>query len=111
MMEAQIPVGIDTKLYRNILVEIKKKIEKVRFIMENIEETRNDDSLLCLMYWKLVEGAERLEDIVWLTKPEVIRRARQKIQEKGMLLPTNEEVYKRRHLNKKIVRQGIRQIN
>ena len=110
MIETQIPQGINVDLYRNILGEIKEKLAKVQFIMENFEETRNDDSLLCLMYWKLVEGAEQLEDILWLTKPEVVRRSRQKIQEKGVLLPTDEEVYKRRRFNERIVKQGIQQV-
>lgn len=111
MMQEQIPMGIDVDLYRNILVEIKEKIAKVQFIMENFPETRNDDSLLTLMYWKLVEGAEKLEDVLWVTKAEVVRRARQKIQEKGILLPTDEDVMKRRRMNEKIVRQGIQQLN
>lgn len=111
MMQKQIPVGIDVDLYRNILVEIKEKQSKVHFIMENFPETRNDDSLLCLMYWKLVEGAENLEDVLWLTKAEVVRRARQKIQEKGILLPTDEDVLRRRRINEKIVRQGIQQLH
>ena len=119
-MFEQVPVGahmvpanqsIDVDLYRNVLTEIKEKSNRVRFIMENFPDARNNDSYLCVMYWKLVDGVETVDDIVWATTPEVIRRSRQKIQELGDLMPTREDVLIKRRMNAEIMRQGIQQLH
>jgi hypothetical protein len=76
--------------------------ETVRQLMEANEDARNSDSVLILLYleaagvntWGKFKMATRGNQVNF----ESIRRARQFIQQKGELLPTDETVRKRRRL-------------
>lgn len=98
-------------VYTNMIQELKHKFEKVEFILKHFPEARNNDNYLIYLYWKLVDQCETLEDIMHATSPEVIRRARQKIQnEKGQYKPTDPEIIKRRRIAEKSIREGINKI-
>lgn len=102
---------ISNDFYSKLLKDLSHKQDKVAFILEHFPETRNSDNLLCVMYWKLVDGAKYVDDIQFATNPEVIRRARQKIQnEHKRFLPTDPEIVKRRRIEAEIVRQEIHSV-
>lgn len=102
---------ISNDFYSDMLSELKHKAEKVEFILEHFPETRNNDNALCVVYWRLVDKIKNIEDIQFATKAEVIRRARQKIQnEKGKFLPTDEKILKRRGIEAEKMRHGIHTI-
>ena len=109
-MDFQTPMYLDYNIYKNILNDIKHKGDKVGFILEHFPETRNNDRLLCVLFWKLIDECEVIDDLIYATKPEVIRRSRQKWQEKGKYLPTDPSVTKRRKLLAEEMRQGINSI-
>jgi hypothetical protein len=95
-------------VYSNLLKDFKHKSDKVEFILEHFPEARNNDNYLIYMYWKLVDRCETLDDVLYATAPEVIRRARQKIQnEKGKYVPTDPEVCRKRKIAEKGFREGI----
>lgn len=80
-----------------MLQSIKHTVRnKVRDILSNYPETRNDDRVLCLTYWKEIDRVADLDGIQFATSPEAIRRARQWLNEHGFLLATDPDVLKRR---------------
>lgn len=92
---------------RSMLHELPEIKERVRHILEEYPDSRNDDRLLCVLYWRLVDGAEDLDDVLIATLPEGIRRSRQKLNEAGILLATDPDVLRRRRQLEVAVRQGI----
>lgn len=79
---------------------IKDNVEKV---LARYPQSRNNDKLLILMYWKDIDGLsfgsepEFIDGVInKSTSTESIRRARQLIQEDGRFLPTDETVLARR---------------
>jgi hypothetical protein len=104
-------VYLSFDVYTNMIQELKHKFEKVEFILKHFPEARNNDNYLIYLYWRLVDQCETLEDIVHATSPEVIRRARQKIQnELGLYQPTNDKVRKRRRQAEKVIRKHIHEL-
>jgi hypothetical protein len=98
-------------IYTDALTNIKTKALKVEYILEHFPETRNNDNYLCNLYWKLVDGIKELDDVIYATSPEVLRRARQKIQnEQGKYLPTDPDVRKKRRIAEIAIRQNIHKI-
>jgi hypothetical protein len=76
----------------NQIEKIKTISDKVKFILANVPQTRNDDNLLTLKVWALEEPNLRAKDFPFvefakrfldreLPSTESIRRTRQKIQE------------------------------
>jgi len=86
----------------NPLKERLKEIETcVRYILYSYPETRNNDKLLILLYWELVDGIKipaELHNTLLLkaTPPELITRVRRRIQEEGDYLP-KQKVHEARH--------------
>lgn len=77
--------------------------ENLITILEEFPETRNNDKLLMLRYWELCDDVDMTENfektfLASATSPESIRRARQLLQSKGLFLPTDEEVIRKRRL-------------
>jgi hypothetical protein len=76
--------------------DFKSTREKVQFLLNSIPQTRDNDSLLIAIYWKLELGADGdkptkdfLRDFLAkdkMTPPESIRRFRQSLQEKNPTL-------------------------
>ena len=100
----------DLNDHRNVLQDIKECKYRVAHILEYFPEARNNDNLLCAMYWKMVDQIEVVDDMIHATSAEAITRARRKLNEEGRYLPTCKEVLKKRRLNEKIIRQGIHNI-
>ncbi|WP_240033785.1 hypothetical protein [Oceanobacillus profundus] len=99
---------VSNEFYSSMLEELENKKEKIAFILQHFPDTRENDNLLCSMYWKLVENVEHVDDIARATKSEVIRRARQKIQnERGLYLPSDPDVIRRRRLTAIDMRENI----
>lgn len=82
--------------------QLRQTKERVRMILEDFPETRNNDSLLTVVFLQqsgiytfgeLVTAASR-QTICF----ESVRRARQMIQAAGQFLPTDESVIRRRRL-------------
>lgn len=73
-------LGIRQEFYQENLAKLKHKNKKVAYILEHFPKARSNDNYLCMIYWKLVDDVKRIDDIETATKAEVIRRARQKIQ-------------------------------
>jgi hypothetical protein len=73
---------------------MKKDVkENVQFLLDRYPATRTCDLKLLAMYWSIYDGFENIiyyEDVYYghVTKPESIRRARQKIQKENILLKT-----------------------
>jgi hypothetical protein len=105
-------------LFGGIMVEKKEKRltqirEKVRMILADHPETRENDQLLTVMYleemgingWdKWMDAAKRQSICL-----ETIRRSRQVIQASGQYLPSDEAVIKRRRLQEvyaRVMREG-----
>ena len=67
--------------------------DKVRYVLENHPNTRNSDAELIIMVWwcfnrdafQTINGKWyiQVQEILYLDKPETIRRVRQKFQEQG----------------------------
>lgn len=81
----------------------KKVKENILTILEEFPETRNNDKLLMLRYWELCDDVNLHNEfeetfLASATSPESIRRARQLIQSKGLFLPTEDEVIRRRRI-------------
>jgi hypothetical protein len=94
-----------------MLQTIKKTtFKKVQDILSSFPDTRNDDRLLCLTYWKQIDKVEDLDGIQFATTPEAIRRARQLLNAKGILQATNEDVLKRRRKGSNEMKAGIANI-
>ncbi|WP_067923613.1 hypothetical protein [Alicyclobacillus shizuokensis] len=72
------------------------KSARVGYILQTFPDARNNDNLLCKLYWELFDGATDLNDIIYATKAEVIRRARQLWNAKGMYMPTDQRIINRR---------------
>lgn len=82
-------------------MEHNKVRDGVRFLLEAYPETCNNDNLLCVMYWKIIDGIQSLDGIEFATSSEAIRRARQLVNERGIGLATDPDVLKRRKQFKK----------
>lgn len=90
---------------------VKKKFEStkaaVRFLLARYPELRNDDRPLVLYYWYYADWFPVLypaDRACRLTAPETIRRARQKIQAEGELLPTDTKVIRMRKIRRHAIR-------
>lgn len=103
--------SISDDFYSGVLGELKHKKDRVSYILEHFPDARNNDNTLCLIYWKLVDKVERVEDIQFATKAEVLRRARQKIQNDNKKFPpTSEDIIIKRRMQAEHMRQGIHSI-
>jgi hypothetical protein len=90
-----------------IVQSIKKTRDKVKFIMQEYPDTRNNDNLLCATYWRVVDEVEDLAGVQFVTPAEAIRRSRQLINADGLLLATDEKVLEKRRQKAKEMRAGI----
>lgn len=93
-----------------ILQSIKKTRDKVKFILEMFPETRNNDNLLCRVYWREVDEIDDLDGIQFATAAEAIRRSRQLINADGLLLATDPQILDKRRQKAKEIRVGITRI-
>jgi len=78
----------------------------VRYILAHYPEARNDDKLLMLLYWEIIDHIKIPKEFKiafrrYATHPETIRRMRQKIQHEGDYLPRKEVLEYRRSRSKK----------
>ncbi len=90
-----------------LIENMKKTQDKVRLVMEHFPETRNNDNLLCQVYWRIVDGVEDLDGIQFATSAEAIRRNRQLLNARNILLPTDPKVIKKRKQRAKEIKMGI----
>jgi len=112
---------LDPELWNDV-TEVKNKLEtvidRVRYLMEKYPDARNSDFYLSILYVRrfVPELARYIGFIPYRVIRkyeglfESIRRARQKIQEKGELLPTDPEVLKRRRKLAKLYRKAVPQL-
>lgn len=89
---------------------LKHTKDKVTYVLEHYPETRNSDNLLCSTYWQIIDKVNDINGIPFATGTEVIRRARQSLNEKGLFLATDPEVLRKRRQCAKEVRAGIKAI-
>ena len=85
----------------NIKNEMKTIEEGVRYLMATDEKCRNYDLWLLFRYWRDVQGIPvyiPFRQLSEMCLPESIRRVRQKIQQRGELIPTIPEVIIKRRL-------------
>jgi hypothetical protein len=85
--------------------QLKEKLSNTematRYILAHFPEARNNDKLLMLLYWDIVDKIPMPKEfrqafLHKATPPETIRRMRQKIQEQGDYLPRQEILEARR---------------
>ncbi|MCD7910923.1 hypothetical protein KC480_05210 [Bacillus velezensis] len=93
------------------LDSIKRTIDKVRFLLQKYPEARNNDNLLCSLYWKEADGIEDILAVQFATSAEAIRRSRQLLNSKGILLATDPVVLKKRKQKEKEMRSGMSKIS
>lgn len=85
-------------------MNVKKNVKRnVEALLRDYPDTRNDDKLLTITYWKVYDNVDMSSEENFYssfmhqsTSTESIRRARQMIQEDGKYMPTDEVVAKRR---------------
>ena len=106
----------------NEVSEVKNKLEtvidRVRFLLEKYPEARNSDFYLTILYIRrfVPELAKYIKFIPYKVIRryeglfESIRRARQKVQERGEFLPTDPQVLKRRRKLAQLYRKTIPQL-
>lgn len=78
----------------------------VRYILAHYPNARNNDKLLMLLYWEIIDQIPipktfRYDFLTKATHPETIRRTRQKIQAKGEYPPDQQTQQKRQTLIQK----------
>jgi hypothetical protein len=87
--------------------QLKEKLSNTematRYILAHFPETRNNDKLLMLLYWDIIDKIPMPKEfrqafLHKATPPETIRRARQKIQSQHEFLPSEDVLRKRRRL-------------
>ncbi|MFK7678645.1 hypothetical protein ACI3ER_11445 [Bacillus sp. Wb] len=92
-----------------MLDEIKKTKEKVEYILTHYPESRNNDMLLCQLYWQQWDNVHNMSDLHNATPAEAITRNRRKFQSLG-LYKADKKVKEGRLLNAVDVRMGINAI-
>lgn len=95
---------------KGIVQSIKKTRDKVKFIMTHYPETRNNDNLLCNVYWREVDEVEDLGGIQFATPAEAIRRSRQLLNAEHLLLATDPQVLEKRRQKAREIRAGITKV-
>lgn len=70
----------EVRTHRTRIRELNSKKEKIEYLLCHFKEARNDDNVLCYLYWRLAEDARKIDDIVALTKAGSILRTRQTIR-------------------------------
>lgn len=95
---------------KTILQDMKKTKDKVQFVLEEFPETRNNDNLLCQVYWREVDDVRDMEGIQFATAAEAIRRSRQLINAQHKLLATDPLILEKRKQRAKEMRAGISRI-
>ena len=95
---------------KSILQDMKKTKDKVQFVLEEFPETRNNDNLLCQVYWREVDDVMDMEGIQFATAAEAIRRSRQLINAQQKLLATDPLILEKRKQRAKEMRAGISRI-
>ena len=100
------------------MTNVKRKFETtkkaVRFLLSRYEECRNDDRALIIYFWYYMDRLPVFLPkpvICRLTSPETIRRARQKIQSEGELLPTDSKIIQRRKIRRHTIRNYFARLN
>lgn len=97
-----------------VVQELKTVKEGVERILQAYPESRNDDRLLIILYWRMEDRAGLPfvpnEVINRLTMPTSIWRMRQKIQAEGRLLPTDPEVRAKRSIREEEMRNTMRYV-
>jgi hypothetical protein len=94
-------------LDKSMLQTLRKTKDKVKFVMEMFPDTRNNDNLLCTTYWKEVDDVKDIAGVQFATPAEAIRRSRQLINQKGLLLATDPLVLEKRKQKAKEMTAGI----
>jgi hypothetical protein len=101
---------MEATLEKDMLQSIKKTLDKVRFVLQAHPDTRNNDNLLCQVYWREVDGVQDLEGVQFATSAEAIRRSRQLLNERNILIATDLEILKKRKQKAKQMKAGIARI-
>lgn len=92
----------------NIERDFSKTEEKVRYVMKQYEQARNDDDFLIWFIKRHIEEANlnRFAEYRDTTNSETIRRVRAEIQnDHNDLLPTDPEVIEQRQIKEEKVRE------
>ncbi|QHW35856.1 hypothetical protein GZH47_33740 (plasmid) [Paenibacillus rhizovicinus] len=76
--------------------DLKTIGDRVMSLLHEHEAARNSDNVLIYLYWRTYDSCVSLEDMVYATPPEDIRRCRQKINQNGLYHPTDAEVARKR---------------
>lgn len=91
---------------------VKKNVES---LLRLYPETRNDDKLLTIMYWKMYDKVDMSNEESFYssfmhqsTSTESIRRARQLIQEDGYYTPTDEDVVVKRRCKQVRMKKAVK---
>jgi hypothetical protein len=94
------------EVIQRVLEEIKKTKDKVGYILMNHPESRNNDMLLCQLYWQQWDNVHNIRDLHSATPAEAITRNRRKFQSKG-LYKADKKVEEARLLNAVDVQMSI----
>jgi hypothetical protein len=70
--------------------------QRVFDLLQQNEAARNSDNILIYLYWRTYDSCVSLEDMVYATPPEDIRRCRQKLNERQLFLPTDPDIMRKR---------------
>lgn len=79
----------------------------VALLLKENPELRNDDRMLIFSYWNKFDNADIEIPNYPVTSPSTIRRMRQKLQSKGLFLPTNPDILKKRRKHKKKIEKWL----
>ena len=100
---------------KRLAADLKQKKQQVAYILRKYPDARNSDFVLTWLWLQIFPKVdtpklpyETVRDLCGSL--ETVRRARQKLNEKGEYLPTDPEVLKKRRRKEKHMRKAIKQV-
>jgi hypothetical protein len=91
----------------NVKESVAKQRERIEFVLKNYPESRNNDNILCRLYWQMYEGMTSVDDLDHVTDPGSITRIRRMINHERKYLPTDPAVARRRRIGAEIYREAL----
>jgi hypothetical protein len=97
------------------VASLKKALERTEYILKTYPSTTGNDNLLKWRFYKIFEpdkikiSFKTFEKFLTATSSETITRCRRKLNEKGLYLPTEKTILKRRR-RENIIRQNIKEL-
>ena len=73
---------LEQKKIKRDLDKLPTVMKKVEYLIERFPESRKNNNLLCVLFWKYAERARTLGEVVHLTKADNLIRTRQLVEKR-----------------------------